>query len=57
MQKIICQKCKFYFVTWEKHKPHGCKAFKFKSKQLPSMAVMQSSGMPCTIYQPKFNNI
>ncbi len=57
MQKIICQKCKFYFVTWEKHKPHGCKAFNFKSKQLPSMTVMQSSGMPCTMYQPKFNNI
>lgn len=57
MERVVCQKCKFYFVTWEKNKPHGCKAFNFKSKQIPSMAVFQSSGSPCSMYQRKFNNI
>jgi hypothetical protein len=56
-EKIICQKCKYYFVTWEQHRPHGCKAFNFKSRQLPSAAVMQSSGISCTLYQPKFNKV
>ncbi len=56
-ERIICQKCKYYFVTWEKNKPHGCKAFNFKSKQLPSMAVKQSSGMSCSLFQLKFSQI
>ncbi|MEA1914863.1 MAG: uracil-DNA glycosylase [Campylobacterota bacterium] len=51
--KIICQKCKFYFVTWEQGKPHGCKAYGFKSAQIPSSVVKQSSGMQCGYYTPK----
>jgi len=52
-KRIICQKCKFYYVTWENKKPHGCKAYKFKSQQLPSVVVKQSSGIECSFYQPK----
>ncbi len=52
-QKIICQRCKHYFVTWQSNKPHGCRAYAFKSQPLPSMVVLQSSGMPCSFYQPK----
>ncbi len=52
-QRIICQKCKFYFVTWEPHQPHGCKAYQFKSKQVPSIVVKQSSGIDCSFYQLK----
>ncbi|PHM16899.1 MAG: uracil-DNA glycosylase [Sulfuricurvum sp. PD_MW2] len=53
MQKIICQKCIHYFVTWEAHQPHGCKAYGFKSKMIPSMVVQSSSGKPCTLFQLK----
>jgi hypothetical protein len=53
-QRIICQKCKYYFVTWEPNKPHGCKAYGFKSRQLPSVVVKQSSGLECSLYEPKF---
>jgi hypothetical protein len=53
MQKIICQKCQFYFVTWQQDKPHGCKAYGFKSRLLPAMVVFQSSGMKCSFYKPK----
>ncbi|MCX6073700.1 MAG: uracil-DNA glycosylase [Campylobacterales bacterium] len=53
MQKIICQKCHYYFVTWEAHQPHGCKAYGFKSKVLPSQVVLSSSGKPCTFFDPK----
>ena len=52
-EKIVCQKCKFYYVTWEKTKPHGCKAYGFKSQMLPSMVVKQSSGTMCSLYQSK----
>lgn len=52
-QRIICQKCKYYFVTWEVHKPHGCNAYNFKSKLLPSQIVLQSSGIKCSFYKQK----
>lgn len=53
MNKIICQKCSYYYVTWEPGKPHGCKAYGFKSKQIPSVVVKQSSGIECSFYNPK----
>jgi len=53
MERIICQKCKYYYVTWEKNKPHGCKAYGFKSQVVPSVVVKQSSGTSCGFYQIK----
>ena len=52
-KRIICQKCKHYFVTWQANKPHGCHAYGFKSQQIPSVVVMQSSGTACSFYQQK----
>ncbi|MEH6943006.1 uracil-DNA glycosylase [Bacillus sp. JJ722] len=46
-------KCKHYFVTWDQHAPKGCKAFGFKSIQLPSMIVLQSSGQNCMKFDEK----
>lgn len=58
MQKrIICQKCKFYYVTWEQSKPHGCRAYGFKSKVIPSIVVKNSSGNICAFYELKSNNL
>jgi hypothetical protein len=51
--RIICQKCLYYFVTWEPNKPHGCKAYGFKSQTIPSMVVKNSSGHPCNFYTLK----
>ncbi|MGZ5207625.1 MAG: uracil-DNA glycosylase [Sulfuricurvum sp.] len=53
MQKIICQKCTYYFVTWEANQPHGCKAYGFKSKAIPSQVVLSSSGKPCNFFELK----
>lgn len=53
MKRINCRVCKHYFVTWEKTKPHGCRAYGFKSQQIPSMVVFQSSGVECALFQRK----
>lgn len=54
MQKrIVCQRCVNYYVTWEPNNPHGCKAYGFKSKQIPSVVVKQSSGIDCSFYKQK----
>lgn len=51
--RIVCQKCIYYFVTWEKGRPHGCNRFGFKSKVIPSVMVKRSSGKDCQFFQLK----
>ena len=53
MKRINCRRCEYYFVTWEKNKPHGCKAYGFKSQQIPSLVVFQSSGTDCSLFKMK----
>ncbi|EHP29263.1 hypothetical protein SMGD1_0736 [Sulfurimonas gotlandica GD1] len=53
MKRINCRRCQFYFVTWEKNQPHGCRAYGFKAPQIPSLVVFQSSGMDCSLFKEK----
>lgn len=55
MIRVNCIKCIHYYVTWETAQPHGCRAYGFKSKAIPSMVVKQSSGLPCQSFQEKQN--
>ena len=52
-KKIICLKCVYYFVTLEAGKPHGCRAYGFKSQLIPSLAVKRSSGDECNFFTLK----
>ena len=53
MKRINCRRCQHYFVTWEPTKPHGCRAYGFKSPQIPSLVVFQSSGSDCAMFEQK----
>lgn len=53
MQRVNCRRCRYFFVTWEPSRPFGCRFFGFKSKEIPSMAVFQSSGYPCEQFSPR----
>ncbi|HIP47335.1 MAG TPA: uracil-DNA glycosylase [Campylobacterales bacterium] len=54
MQKRVnCKRCVHYYVTWQAQHPHGCKAFGFKSKIIPSMQVLKDSGKPCGMFEEK----
>ncbi len=53
MKRINCRRCIYYFVTWEASKPHGCKSYGFKSPQIPSLVVFQSSGIDCHMFKEK----
>jgi len=48
-----CLECKHLYISWDKDFPNGCKAMGFKSKNVPSVVVYQSSGMPCLRSEPK----
>jgi len=49
-ERIICQKCIYYYVTWEKNQPHGCNAYGFKSQLIPSVLVKRTSKLDCNFY-------
>ncbi|RED66248.1 uracil-DNA glycosylase [Cohnella lupini] len=51
--RIDCMKCRHFYVTWDPRNPKGCKAFGFKTSQMPSLAVFSSSGKPCLNFEPK----
>ncbi|WPC43507.1 uracil-DNA glycosylase [Clostridium sp. JS66] len=50
IEMVQCRKCKYYYITWDKNFPYGCKLFKVKSKQMPSIIVYQSIGKQCGNY-------
>ena len=52
-KRIVCQRCIYYFVTWEPNQPHGCKSYGFKSRFLPSIVVKNSSGQACNFFVEK----
>jgi len=53
MDQPQCSSCRAYQMTWEPEKPHACRAFGFKSAALPSRVVEESSGSPCSYFEPK----
>jgi hypothetical protein len=50
---VSCRGCIYYYVTWDKKSPYGCKALGFKSKLSPSTVVFQNSGIQCLKFQKK----
>jgi len=55
MSKVNCRDCRYYYITFDANAPYGCRVYGFKAKITPSLAVYQSSGMQCTLFQPKEN--
>lgn len=50
---VNCFQCCHFYVTWDPKHPRGCKAYGFKTRELPSAVVMRSSGMECMKFEPK----
>ncbi|QFF97878.1 uracil-DNA glycosylase [Psychrobacillus glaciei] len=50
---VNCFKCRHFFTTWDASNPRGCKAYGFKTKELPSALVNRTSGMECLKFEPK----
>ena len=48
-----CHDCQFFYVSWDKKFPMGCKYLNFKGKHLPSMEVLAATGKHCCWFQPK----
>jgi hypothetical protein len=51
--RLSCTGCANLFVTHDKHRPWGCRAFGFKSPYLPGQVVMTTSGTKCANYSQR----
>ena len=38
--KINCWNCKYFYISWHPTMPYACRAFGFKSKNIPSLEVL-----------------
>ena len=47
-----CVRCAFFYVTWDRTFPYGCRRFGFKTRSVPSQEVLRSSGAPCAFFRP-----
>nr|WP_082295127.1 uracil-DNA glycosylase [Sporosarcina ureilytica] len=54
---VNCFQCESFFVTWDRQNPRGCKAYGFKTRELPSNVVKRSSGMNCLKFRRKKGNV
>ena len=52
-KNVNCMKCKYFYITWDKTFPNGCKLFGFKGPRMPSFTVFEATGATCTNFLPK----
>ncbi len=48
-----CKACAHYSITHDSAFPYGCRRFAFKSRRRPALDVLESSGLPCMMFQAK----
>ncbi len=51
--KPDCWKCQHHYITHHPGFPYGCRAMGFKSRRLPCLEVLETSGKACLMFQPK----
>ncbi len=52
-RKVDCFHCRYFYITWDRNFPRGCRAMGFKSKEMPHLEVLQASGMECLKFEKK----
>ncbi|MBL6783239.1 MAG: uracil-DNA glycosylase [Alphaproteobacteria bacterium] len=50
---VNCYACQHHFITHDKKKPYGCRAFGFKGPMLPSRTVFMTTGTECAYFKQK----
>jgi len=53
INKVNCFNCIYFSVTWDPKTPKGCKFFGFKSENMPSATVYESTGKNCIAFEQK----
>ena len=48
-----CNSCKYFYITWNKRLPYGCRAMGFISAKLPGIDVLAIEGRDCLSFESK----
>ncbi len=48
-----CHRCSHFRVTWDAAFPYECRAYGFRSRRVPSVVVLETSGQPCQLFTRK----
>jgi hypothetical protein len=48
-----CRRCAAFFITHHPAFPYGCRAIGCRSRRLPCVDVLETSGQPCLMFTPK----
>ena len=48
-----CYGCFYFYITYKKKRPYGCKKFGFISKIIPSSEVFNTTGTECAYRSDK----
>ncbi len=52
-RKPDCMHCRHFFIRWHGEFPRGCRAYGFRSPEVPSVVVLRESGLPCQLFKPR----
>ena len=53
-KKVVkCSGCDYFFITYKKERPWGCKKFGFISKTIPAFDVFSTTGIECAYRKEK----
>ena len=55
-QHVECNSCAYFFITWNKDFPYGCRAMRFMSSNSPSRDVLEVEGRECLAYMDKHSH-
>lgn len=48
-----CRQCEHFQTTWDNAAPLGCRKFGFKTRTMPSLEVLATTGKHCIFFEPK----
>ena len=54
---LSCNSCRYFYITWDKKHPYGCRAMGFISARPPRIDVLAIEGRDCLSFERKDKNI
>lgn len=55
-RRVDCFACKHFLVTYQPQWPYACRSFNIRSKSLPSIQILRTTGSLCNGFDPKPNH-
>lgn len=52
-ERVDCQRCRHFYVTYQMPRPYACRHFGFESARLPCLEVLASSGEACRAFEAR----